>query len=293
MTTRSQDVITADGAISVIDGAVVEATRLGVAVVVSVVDRAGQLVSFLRMDGSPMISVDVATDKAWTAACFGRPTKWWADEIAKNPGLAALGNNNRLMPMPGGVPLTVAGSMVGAVGVSGASSEQDRLIAEAGAGTLAGVTFTSAFMEAAIRGYFDACNSGDAEAIAGFFIPEAVHYFPPGMYEGPFVGAETIGRRWAEAVEDLGSVWTVDQVVCDPYTARAVIEWTHFKTFSGSLLRGDEWYRFDRASGLIAEIRAYYASPQDPSLNRLELAGFDYTAGGYPMDPPIQRISQG
>lgn len=144
-------------------------------------------------------------------------------------------------------------------------------------------------MEKTIRAYFDACNAADPEAIASFFVPDAVHYFPPGMYQGPFRGARTIGERWKQAVEKLGSVWTVDHVITDPATARAVIEWTHFKTFQGTVLRGDEWYVFDPATGLIREIRAYYASPQDPSLERLELGGFDYAGRGYPLEPPIRR----
>src|SRR5271157_1288733 len=46
-------------------------------------------------------------------------------------------------------------------------------------------------MEEVIRGYFDACNSGDGDAVAKYFAPGAVHYFPPDMYEGPFRGGET------------------------------------------------------------------------------------------------------
>jgi len=65
-----------------------------------------------------------------------------------------------------------------------------------------------------------------------------------------------------------------------------VIEWTHFKTKQGTVLRGDEWYVFDPGSGLIREIRAYYASPQDASLDRLELGGYDYAAHGYAAAPP-------
>ena len=141
---------------------------------------------------------------------------------------------------------------------------------------------TSEEMEARIRAYFAACNAADAEAIASHFIPEAVHYFPPGMYEGPFVGAARIAEKWVAAVAALGSSWTVDQVICDPATHRAVIEWTHFKSKQGKVLRGDEWYQFDPTSGLIIEIRAYYASPQDPSLHVLELGGFDYQGRGYP-----------
>jgi hypothetical protein len=137
-------------------------------------------------------------------------------------------------------------------------------------------------MEARIRGYFADCNSGDAQRIAVHFEPGAVHYFPPGTYEGPFRGGEMIGAKWAAAVRTLGSFWTVDQVLCDPPTRRAVIEWTHFKRTPGVILRGDEWYVFS-ARGLIEEIRAYYASPQDPALKSLELGGFDYAARGYPL----------
>jgi uncharacterized protein (DUF1330 family) len=141
-------------------------------------------------------------------------------------------------------------------------------------------------MESLIRRYFDACNAADVEAIGACFVPDAVHYFPPGMYDGPFRGATTIAERWRGAVETFGSYWTIDRMVCDPASHQAVIEWSHFKTKQGKVLRGDEWYVFDPASGLIGEIRAYYASPQDPNLDRLELGGFDYAAAGYPLEPP-------
>jgi hypothetical protein len=144
-------------------------------------------------------------------------------------------------------------------------------------------------MERTIRIYFDACNEADVEKITACFVPEGIHYFPPGMYGGPFTGAETIAERWADAVARIGSVWTVDNLVADPATGIAVIEWTHFKTFQDTVLRGDEWYDFDPGSGLIREIRAYYASPQDQTLSRLELGGFDYEGRGYPLLPPIAR----
>jgi hypothetical protein len=148
-----------------------------------------------------------------------------------------------------------------------------------------GASLTQAGMESWIRAYFDACNSGDPDRIAAYFEADAVHYFPPGMYGGPFRGAMTIGRKWQAAVANFGSFWTVDSIICDPPTRRAVIEWTHFKRAQDTILRGDEWYVFS-ASGLIAEIRAYYASPQDPSLRRLEIEGFDYEARGYPTRVP-------
>ena len=140
-------------------------------------------------------------------------------------------------------------------------------------------------MEQWIRDYFTACNSGDKARIASYFESDGIHYFPPGMYEGPFASAETIARRWHDAVENLGSYWTVDHVICEPETRRAVIEWTHFKRKKGVMLRGDEWYVFSER-GRIQEIRAYYASPQDNELLRLELGGFDYEGRGYPLTAP-------
>lgn len=151
---------------------------------------------------------------------------------------------------------------------------------------VAGVDDGRERMEGLIRRYFAACNAADVEGVAACFVPDAVHYFPPGMYDGPFRGARTIAERWRTAVEQLGSYWTVDRMLCDPTSHQAVIEWSHFKTKAGSVLRGDEWYRFDPASGLIEEIRAYYASPQDPSLDRLELGGYDYAGRGYATAPP-------
>jgi ketosteroid isomerase-like protein len=140
-----------------------------------------------------------------------------------------------------------------------------------------------------ITRYFDACNDADADTIAACFIPDGTHYFPPGMYGGAWRGARLIAERWAESVAARGSAWTIDRMVCEPETDQAVIEWTHYKTREGTVLRGDEWYLFDPATGLIAEIRAYYAAPQDRSLARLELDGFDYAARGYHLESPVPR----
>lgn len=140
-------------------------------------------------------------------------------------------------------------------------------------------------LEAAVRGYMAACTSGDAASIASFLTADAVHFFPPDMYDGPWRGGEYIAGRWAELVRTGRSAWTVDALAVDVGRRSAVCEWTHFKQDAGVVLRGTEWYEFDH-DGLIGEIRAYYASPQDRALARLELGGFDYTARGYPQRPP-------
>jgi hypothetical protein len=106
------------------------------------------------------------------------------------------------------------------------------------------------------------------------------------MYEGPLRGACKIAEKWQAAVHNLGSYWTVDRLLIEPIRYEAVMEWSHFKTKQGTILRGIEWYEFDERSGLIKEIRAYYASPQAADLKVLELGDFDYAGRGYPAAPP-------
>ncbi len=149
--------------------------------------------------------------------------------------------------------------------------------------------------EALIRRYFDACNAGDHAALVSCFTPDAVHYFPPGLRDVPWRSADTIARQWVWCVENLGSQWTVEKVLVSADTHEAVIEWTHWKRKSRTAQRGDEWYVFDPKSGLIQEIRAYYAAPavkdtatlpQVQGTHMGELVGFDYAARGYHLDPP-------
>lgn len=139
-------------------------------------------------------------------------------------------------------------------------------------------------MEARVRAYMDACTSGVAESITAHMTPDAVHYFPPGTYGGPWRGADVIASNWVAAVRLWRSSWTVDRIAVDPARGEAVCEWTHFKSNIGVILRGTEWYEF--TDGLISEIRAYYATPQSDSLTTHELSGFDYDVRGYPMRPP-------
>lgn len=137
--------------------------------------------------------------------------------------------------------------------------------------------------EALIRRYFDACNAADHAALVACFTPDAVHYFPPGLPEIPWRGADTIARKWAWCVEQLGSQWTIEKVLVGEH--EAVIEWTHWKRKLGTAQRGDEWYVFDAQSGLIREIRAYYAAPAVKDVPIGELVGFDYAGRGYHLGP--------
>ena len=106
--------------------------------VVAVLDAGVHLKAFVRMDGAPLGSIDVALRKASTAALFGvRSEAVW--EYCK-PGAPAPGlelTNGGLAPYGGGVPLRGEGELVGAVGVSGGAIAQDLEIAEMAAAALA------------------------------------------------------------------------------------------------------------------------------------------------------------
>jgi len=150
-------------------------------------------------------------------------------------------------------------------------------------------------MERVIRRYYDGCNAADVAKMESCFTPDAVHYFPPGLPDIPWRSAATIAHQWIWCVEHRGSQWTIEKVLVSPDTHEAVIEWTHWKRKSNTAQRGDEWYVFDPASGLIREIRAYYAAPavRDPAaLPQVrgtymgELVGFDYAGRDYHLNCP-------
>ena len=111
------------------------ARRKGWNVVIAVVDDGGHLINLARMDGTQIGSVEVAQAKARTALAFKRPTKAW-DETLSDGRHAVLGLPG-VTPVEGGLPLMVKGEFVGAIGVSGVTSAQDGLIAQAGAALLA------------------------------------------------------------------------------------------------------------------------------------------------------------
>lgn len=121
-----------DQARRAIAGAVAEARRVGVPMAIAVVDTAGHLVAFEKMDNTQTASINVAQDKAVSAATYRRPTKAFQD------GLAAGGAGLRILTLrgatavEGGIPLTEGGRIVGAIGVSGGSSEQDGVVAAGG-----------------------------------------------------------------------------------------------------------------------------------------------------------------
>jgi glc operon protein GlcG len=113
--------------------AIAEAKKISIPMAVSVVDTAGQLMAFERLDNTQIGSIGVAQDKAVSAAIYRRSTKVFQDLVAGGGvGLRVLtlrGAN----AVEGGLPLVIDGKIVGAIGVSGGSAEQDGVVAKAGA----------------------------------------------------------------------------------------------------------------------------------------------------------------
>jgi glc operon protein GlcG len=114
--------------------AVAEAKKNGWSVAVAVVDPGGALVYFERADGTQTGSSEVSQAKARTAAAFKRPSKSYEDQVAS--GKVSYLKLPGALPLEGGVPLLIDGKIVGAIGVSGATSQQDGQCAKAGADIL-------------------------------------------------------------------------------------------------------------------------------------------------------------
>jgi len=113
--------------------ALAEARKNNWTMAVAIVDTAGNLVYFEKLDGTQTGSVHVAIDKARSAALFKRPTKVFFDQLAAGGEGLRLLKVEGVVPLEGGIPLLVEGKIIGAIGVSGGTSAQDGQAARAGA----------------------------------------------------------------------------------------------------------------------------------------------------------------
>jgi uncharacterized protein GlcG (DUF336 family) len=128
--------ITNEQARKVADAALAPARANGWTVVVAIVDTGGFLVYLEKLDQTQVGSVAIAEDKARSAAIFKRPTKMFHERLARGgDGLIVLRLNGAI-PVEGGLPIVVDGKLIGALGVSGGSSAEDEVCAEAGAAAL-------------------------------------------------------------------------------------------------------------------------------------------------------------
>lgn len=134
-TVAARPALTLAGARAVLMAAEAEAVKRGLKVSIAVVDPGGNPILHARMDEASLASIEISVGKARTAAGFNQPTKVMEDRLMGDRGL-------RILTLPGvmvdgAVPIRVDGKLVGAVGVSGATSTEDGLIAAAGAAAVA------------------------------------------------------------------------------------------------------------------------------------------------------------
>jgi glc operon protein GlcG len=131
----SKKVLTLEGARRVIASAMAEARKANSGGTIAVVDDGGNLMALERIDGTFAAGANISIGKARTAAIFQRPTKFFEDTIAK--GRTSMVALDDFTPLQGGVPILLEGLVVGAVGVSGATSAQeDEALALAGAAAI-------------------------------------------------------------------------------------------------------------------------------------------------------------
>ena len=119
----------------VIAAAEKKAAEIGQPMNIAVADEGGNLVAHVRMDGAWLGSIDISINKAFTSRAFDIATKDLAEHSQSGGQFFGIhaSNHGRIMIFAGGIPLREAGKVIGAIGVSGGSGEQDHAVAEAGA----------------------------------------------------------------------------------------------------------------------------------------------------------------
>ncbi|MBP7446493.1 MAG: heme-binding protein [Zoogloea sp.] len=128
----TQQVISAAAVSVALEAAIAHAESIGVRINVAVADSGGNLAGFLRMPGAFLQSIDIAIDKAYTAAGFGFSTKDWMKLVGHDEGMKlGFSARPRLVVFGGGLPIRAGGALIGGIGVSGASEAQDEECARA------------------------------------------------------------------------------------------------------------------------------------------------------------------
>jgi uncharacterized protein GlcG (DUF336 family) len=129
-----QDVVHWEAAHAAVAAAALRAEEMGLRINVAVVDAGGNLAAFLRMPGAFLHSIDIAIDKAYTAAGFGLPTRAWTEALATHSAAVREGlpRRARMVCFAGGLPMRHEGRLIGGIGVSGGSEDEDETCARAG-----------------------------------------------------------------------------------------------------------------------------------------------------------------
>jgi uncharacterized protein GlcG (DUF336 family) len=127
-------VLTCDQAQSLLTAAREESVRVGIPMSFAVMDPGGHLLALVRMDGAPWISAEVAQGKAWTAAAYGAPSaaqKTKMDALPNFSTALSTMTHGHYTPQPGAVPVYSDGLLVGALGASGGTGQQDEDVCSA------------------------------------------------------------------------------------------------------------------------------------------------------------------
>ena len=137
---RQYETVTLTDAKRMLSAAEAKATSFGIAYNIAIVDAGGHLVAFVRQDGALIGSIDLAIDKAMTARFFDKTTSELATLAQSGKPLFGIqeSNSGKVVIFGGGVPIVLRGNIVGAVGTSAGTVEQDIEVAEAAIAALAG-----------------------------------------------------------------------------------------------------------------------------------------------------------
>ena len=128
--------VTLEQATKAVEAAMAEAKKNGWFLAIAVVSNSGQLVNFSKMDQTQFGSIKIAIHKAEAAARFRRPTKAFEDRIAQGGAGIAVMTLDGIIASEGGIPLMRDGKIIGAIGCSGATGQQDGVACKAGADTI-------------------------------------------------------------------------------------------------------------------------------------------------------------
>ena len=134
---QTQLCITLEGAQKVVRAGLEHAESIGTPSAVAVLDKGGNLLAFARQDGAPLIAGPYAIKKAWTSASIGTSTQGLWEYLSTDAAMqTVIAGDPELKTLGGGLPLTVDGQIIGAVGVSGGSYKEDDEIAQTAAASV-------------------------------------------------------------------------------------------------------------------------------------------------------------
>lgn len=130
--------LTLAGAKLILQAAEHKALEIGAPMDIAVVDDGGNLIAFSRMDGAKLTSIDIAINKAFTAAATGRATHEYADLAGPNGSAFGIhaSNRGRFTIFGGGLPIRIDGQVIGGIGCSSGTVEEDHAVAQAGVDAL-------------------------------------------------------------------------------------------------------------------------------------------------------------